>query len=498
MADYAKTGFSRVFLIDGRARPNHAPEYQSCLRAGGVSKSYGDISSIECPSSTEYDGFVEVDSIKGTEERATVSLTGRYAASVASDLLRIAETGCGVDVQVHFGKCTDPTKFNTFTKAIVLENAYISSWSTGELGALGSDERASVDESADISAKTVYEILQLSVVEVASSIVTNEVVDVVICDSVACGECEDVSTGCQHIYAITLAEGGSPGTPPDIVFTVDGSNWYADDIDSLTSGQNPDAIGCVGDYVVVVSNAGGNLNYALKSEVDDVDFDETWTSITTGLVGAPNDCFRASGGRYLYVVGDSGYVYRTDDPTTGVTVLNAGVATAQNLNAVMAFSDEFVVAVGDNGAIVYTEDGTAWGAITGPVGAGTNLNCVWVVDELTWFVGTSAGTLYYTSDKGANWTLKGFPGSGAGVVYDIAFASEAVGYLAHATATPAGRILRTYDGGYSWNVLPEGTGTLPANDRIDAVAACLYDVNFVVGVGLADNAADGIILVGQD
>jgi photosystem II stability/assembly factor-like uncharacterized protein len=463
-----------------------------------VSKGYGDITSIECPSSTEYDGFTEVDSIKGAEERATTTLTGRYAASVASELLRMAENGCGVDVQIHFGKCTDPTKFNTFTKAVVLENAYISSWSTGDLGALGSDERAAVDESADISAKTVYEILPLSFLEVAGSIVTNEVVDVVICDAVACGECDEVSSGCQHIYAISLAEGGSPGTPPDIIFTVDGSNWYADDIDSLSSAQNPDAIGCVGDYVVVVSEAAGNLNYALKSEVDDVDFNETWTGITTGVVQAPRDCFRAVGGRYLYIVGAGGYVYRTDDLTAGVTVLDAGVATAQQLNAVMMISDEFGVAVGNTGTVIYTEDGEAWGqAATSPAPA-VNLNAVWCIDELTWFVGSAAGVLYYTTDKGANWTAKGFPGSGAGVIHDIAFASEAIGYLAHATATPVGRILRTYDGGYSWNVLPEGTGTMPDNDRINAVSACIYDVNFVVGVGLNANGADGIIVVGQD
>jgi len=41
MADYAKTGFSRVFLIDGGARPDHAPIYQSCLRAGGFPKDTG-------------------------------------------------------------------------------------------------------------------------------------------------------------------------------------------------------------------------------------------------------------------------------------------------------------------------------------------------------------------------------------------------------------------------------------------------------------------------
>ena len=152
MTTYAKTGFSRVFLIDGKARPDHAPEYQSCLRAGGISKSYGDIDSIECPSATEYDKFSEVDTIRGSSERATLSLSGRYAADLASDLLRIAEQGCGVDVQVHFGSCTDPSLFNTFSKAVVLEDAYISDWSTGDLGALSSDDRAAVDETADISA----------------------------------------------------------------------------------------------------------------------------------------------------------------------------------------------------------------------------------------------------------------------------------------------------------------------------------------------------------
>jgi photosystem II stability/assembly factor-like uncharacterized protein len=499
MTDYAKTGFSRVFLIDGGARPDHAPEYQGCMKAGGVSKSWGDLTSIECPSEIQYDSYVEVDTIKGAEERATMDLMGRYLADVASELLRIGNIGCGVDAQVHIGKCTDPTAFNTFTKAVVMEGAFISDWSTDDLGAIESGERNPVTESATISSKDVYEVLQLTLTEVAASIVTNEVLDVTICDQVACGECEQDSSGCQHIYAITKAAGGSPGTPPDIVFTVDGSNWYADDIDSLASDEDPSAIDCVGDYVVVVSNASGSAHYALKSEVDDVDYDETWVEIATGFVGAPNDCDRATGGRYLYVVGDSGYVYRTDDITSGVTALDAGVATAENLNRVHAFSDEFVVAVGDDGAIVYTEDGESWGlASTSPVGAGTNLTAVWVVSDTVWLVGTSTGYLYYTVDKASNWTAKGFPGSGAGTVYDINFSNTSVGYLAHATATPAGRIMRTYDGGYSWNILPEGSGTITPNDRINRVHGCIYDENFVVGVGLDDDASDGVIIVGRD
>lgn len=498
MADYAKTGFSRVFLIDGGARPDHAPIYQSCLRAGGISKGFGDITTIYCPSPVAYDQFVEVDSYRGAAERATTSLMGRYLADTASALLRIAEQGCGADVHIHIGKCTDPTKFNTYTKAVVLEGAYISSWSTDELGALSPDERNMVGETAELSATTVYEVLPLSFGEVASSVVTNEVLDVVICDSVACGECEEISTGCQKIYAITKAEGGSGGTAPDVVFTINGSTWFATDIDELSSAQDPSGIACLGDYVCVVSNAAGSLCYTAKADLDGTGVPADWSEITTGFVGAPNDCFRAVGGIYMYVCGDTGYIYRTSDPTAGVTVLDAGAATTENLNAIMMFSDAFGVTVGANGAVAYTADGVSWTGITGPVGAGTNLTSVWCISETVWFVGTSAGTLYYTVDKGASWTIKGFPGSGTGVVHDIAFASTAVGYLSHATVAPLGRILRTSDGGYSWNVLPEGTGSMADNDRFNALAACPADVNFVVGVGLGANGADGIIVAGAD
>ena len=39
---------------------------------------------------------------------------------------------------------------------------------------------------------------------------------------------------------------------------------------------------------------------------------------------------------------------------------------------------------------------------------------------------------------------------------------------------------------------------MPANDRINALAACTADVNMVVGVGLGANGVDGIIVVGAD
>ena len=122
MADFVptKAGMSRVFLIEGRARPDHVPSYQSCMRAGAPDQSFGDVEKIECPSPDAYNQFEEIGAIQGAIERGTMDLVGRYASDLESDLLRLARQRCAADIQVHLGACTDPRIFNSFTKALIL------------------------------------------------------------------------------------------------------------------------------------------------------------------------------------------------------------------------------------------------------------------------------------------------------------------------------------------------------------------------------------------
>jgi photosystem II stability/assembly factor-like uncharacterized protein len=492
----AKNAYSRVFLIKRRARGDHAPSFQSCLIAGSVEQAFGDIERIECPDPDEYGGFIEVGTIRGAEERPTTSLTGRYASDIASELLQLAKIKCASDVQIHFGSCEDPSDFNNFSKAIVLEEAFLTNVSTEELGAIESGGQAAINESADLAAKSWYEVLPLTFSERAGSVVTVEVVDITFADKIGCGECEDEGDGCEKIYGITVTAGGSPGTPADCVYSLDGgTTWYAEDIDGLAANDGS-AIAVIGTYVVGFSNASESLLYLLKSELNGTGPEGTWTEVATGFVASsgPNDAW--SVGTKAFIVGDGGYIYATEDPTAGVTVLDAGVATAQDLSAVHALSKEMAVAVGAAGAVVYTLDGTTWTAVTAP--AAEVLQAVWMKSKKEWWVGSASGNLWYTTDSGATWTAKSFSGSGAGSVHDIAFATDSVAYLSHSTATPAGRILRSYDGGYTWNVLPEGSGTLPANDQVTALAACENDPNIIVGAGLGDDGTDGYIVLGQD
>jgi len=492
-----KTSQSRVFLISGRARPDHVPTYESCTRMMGIARGFGDIEKIECPDPYAYGKFVDVGFTRGATERVTTSLEARYMLDTISTLLKSSNTGCAMDVQLHMGQCQDPSQFNQFEKALILESAYITNYSTEDLGALASGDDAVINETVDISAENFYEVMPIGYGEKAGALATNEVLDVIICDTQSCGDCVGESDGCQKIFAITKAAGGSASTPSDIIYSIDGgTTWYAHDIDSLGVAEDPSAIACVGDYLVVVSNASNSLHYALKSEFDGTT-DPTWTEVTTGFVTGyePNDIW--SDGRVAFIAADGGYVYYTDDPLSGVTVLEAGTLTTSTLTRIHGLNDEFVVAVGENGVVMYTDNGTTFSlATTFPVGFGVHLRALWVKAEAEWFVGSSAGNLYYTNNTGLTWTVKAFTGSGAGVVWDIVMPTASIAFLSHATALPRGRILRSFDGGQSWELTPEKAGTIPAGDRFNRLGYCTYDPNVVVGVGLADGGADGFIVLG--
>lgn len=491
-----KTANTRVFLIEGRARPDHSPAYKSCLRMMAVTQGFGDIEKIECPDPNKYGAFIEKGEIKGASERPTTSLEGRFPPDILSDLLKIARKGCSFDVQLHIGSCTDPSLFDTYDKAIILENGSISNYATDELGALASGDNAVINETSDVSAKDVYEVVPLNVSNKTPVLVVNEVVDVVLCDAISCGDCEVESDGCNKVYAVTTGTSGSPATIPDFIYSLDGgATWFVHDIEGLTTPAT--AVECLGDYVFVTSNGGNNISYALKDEMDGVT-DPTWTQIATGFVagGEPNDAW--STGSYAFIVGDNGYIYGTDDVTAGVSVLDAGVATVEDLFCVHGLSAEFAIAGGENGEIVYTNDGVIWAeSPSSPVGIGITINTVWAKSTTEWWVGTSNGHLYYTLNAGTTWTEKTFSGSGTGSVESIVFSTNSVGFLSHTTAATKGRILRSINGGATWKLVPEKTGTMPANDKINALAYCTSDANFVVGAGLADDGADGFIVVGS-
>jgi photosystem II stability/assembly factor-like uncharacterized protein len=475
MIDFIPTtrGLSRVFIQEGRARADHEAVYQGCMMAGGIEQSLGDVTQIKCPSPKQRGRYDVVGYEQGELGQPTTSLTELYPVDLVSTLERLKRLRCPYDVHIVLGTCEDPENANDFTKRIIFERGVSTSYSTDEIGSLTDGDDTRVHDSTDLSGEEFYSVVPLVLASRGGDVVTNPLNDVVYCGGPSCGDCEDEGDGCTDVYAVGASAPGSPGTAPDVIYSADGGvTLAADEITTLNNGDEAEAIACVNIYVVVSSNGDGAIHYKTKTVLD-AGTAAGWTRNATNIAvgGEPNDMW--SLGYFAFVVGDGGYVYSLTNPVAGVTVLDAGGATTENLNAVHALNRNFAVAVGANGAVIYTENQVTWTQVT-------------------------VGAVYYTLDGGTTWTLfTNFPVTLANVE-DIAFGTDAVGYIAGNIAGPTGVVLRTYDGGNTWVSLPEDEGTLTAADEYRAIAACEFDPNAAVFVGLADDASDGVYVTGDD
>lgn len=491
--DITKASDSRVWIIEDRANPGNVPEYQGLMRLGDPSQALGDVTDIEAPSTERAGEFEDIDEIQGSEDRVEFSIMGRYPRATTSTMKRLSEKRCGLDIQAHLGRCYDPLDFNGgWEKIIFFEATRLTNYGIENAGALESSEENPTNESADTSARIWYERVRLNFAEKAATDVMREIVSIDVCDAVNCGECGDSSQGCDQVFAVMAPSGASPGTAPTLVYTDDGFQTSGTTlIDSLLGNEPASDSECVGPNFVVISNTDNSLNYA---DIEDILLGtETWTQTSTGFVvgGEPNAIVSPLA-RFTWVVGNGGYVYFTADPTTGVTVQDAAQATSENLNDVDAIDSNNAVAVGDNNAVIYTQNGSSWSSVTGP-SAGVNLTTVGMKDKNTWIVGNASGDVYYTKNAGLTWTQVTLPVTATNV-RDIQFSTNSVGTMSVDIAGPAGRLLGTIDGGDSWYVLPEGAGSIPANDQINQVAPCAENANIIYAGGLGDDASDGIIL----
>lgn len=501
MVDLVQTQFSRMFVLENRAGPTTAPAYQGLWKAGAFTWTQGDVTLVRIGDPDQYGSFLTIDKISGDKGAPSLTITSRYDFQI-SDLLRIVRRGCDSDYQIHFGKCKNPRDFDRgWEKILVIESARPTNYSTGDLGAADPSERAIVTEEVPIAGEDAYELKPIIFSQKAAAQIARQLVGVVVCDTATCGICGLPSDGCEIIFGVTRSSAASsPGLVAEIIASIDGGNtWYDVDITSLGITENPIGMRCVAENLVVISLESESLHYASISELVNEDVTPTWTEITEGFVAAKGPrAISTASPTFTWIVGSGGYIYFTQDPTSGVEVQDAGSVTVQNYQDVHALDNERVLVVGAANTVAYTLDGGAiWLGVIGPA-PGVILNAAWMVDDRTWWVGTDGGRLYYTTDYGAHWHEKGFPGSGGGVIRDIVFYNKTVGYMAHSVTSPAlaGRILRTINGGFTWYIAPEDTGQrIPANDFIAKLAVCA-DPNKVFGVGVADDNVGGIMVVG--
>ena len=369
-----------------------------------------------------------------------------------------------------FGEVTDPTEAG-------------GSWDSGD----------KLQDDLPTTFQTIYSIGPLTFSEKATTEVYSEVIDLTY---------GNFGNGFTAVYAVANNVVASPGQAPSVFYRTKETQatWTEAQIDGSAATDVPQAIATVGKFLVVVFDDGSQGGY-FYAEIDaDTGAPGSFSKVQTGFVAskAPKDIY-ASSARTSYLVGEGGYIYQVSSLGSGVTVLDAGAATTNDLNRIDGTVRGTLVAVGESDTIVYSTDrGNSWAAATA-TGGGNGLDAVGVVDEKIWWVGDDGGDVYYTTDKGNTWTEKVINSSFT-AVQDIVFVTHEVAFVTAITSGPVATIYGTWNGGEDWTNDTPRFPSIPTADRFNRVAVPKINeanikANWLALGGLAGNGSDGIILL---
>lgn len=441
-------GESRVWI---QPRGCNTPMlYAGCYGMGDATMPEGAITNILCPSPSEPNVWDTVGKVKAIPANKTASLEAPF--DLVNYLMHI---NCEFNVQLRIGACARPDDPAGWETIIAFEGAEITSRGLRNLNGRAATTNE-ILSTADIEFSKVYDVHQHSFTAVTVSATSGALVeDISFCDSPVCaGSCGVGSVGCQTGYAVINA------APGEIWKTEDGGGSW-DQLGPPFAGAygNIIAVDCSNDVVIVI-------NGSTPSEIGrSSDGGATWTAIDVGSNKTLYDLFMLDSAN-VWLAGEGGYIFYSNDGGLTWEVQNAGVATAEDLYDIYFFDTEVGIAVGANGAIVATTDGgTTWTAQTS--GTAEDLNAVFATTGLIFWVGGTNGTLLYTMNGGTDWNVKVWPGSATDSINAIKFCGCMFGFFGATTAAPVGRIFSTYDGGYTFR-----EEVLSANLGINAIECC--------------------------
>lgn len=194
----------------------------------------------------------------------------------------------------------------------------------------------------------------------------------------------------------------------------------------------------------------------------------SWSNVTTPFTAADDidyqDLFFISADTG-WVVGDSGVIIYTDNAGDSWTTQTAGLVN-QQLAGVTAVGSRHAWAVGNGNSILATTDGgTLWLKQSAPAGAATiDWGDVAFIDTLNGFVVGELGQLLSTVDGGATWQpaeVFNLSDSTNLTLDRITFVTSTLGFIVggenYLGQPVSSVVLRTTDGGQTWEFLQTGT-----------------------------------------
>lgn len=492
----------------GPDRPlTYAGKSTQYLMIDGVNSAIrGSVTPINVPDPNRRRAFRTVGRSEEAPEFSTFDLTALQKHG--SLPFSLSDLTCEQNFYLSVGACKNPSDFLRGWSDMVYVFSGALPGESVDMGALtGWDSDDQIEHQIPFTADAIYGIGKMSFGEKAGPQIDREVVDLVYGSNLDCGDCGPQDDGTKRLYMLTKASGaGSPGLPSEIVYTTDG--WLTFGEATITGiGANVDAtaIDIVGDKLIVLVNAEDAYYWSTINAVTGVP--GAFSKVTSGFVaaGSPNDLYVLDTNN-VFIVGDAGYIYKLSQVGDAVSVLSAGTVTTQVLNRISGDGEDTIVIVGFAATVITSLNrGATFATTTASPATGTNsLQALAVVDALRYWVGSSQGYLYRTTDGGETWVQERFSGDQAGVIYDLIAVNRETLYFSHSTATPTARIFSTWNGGESWtnesprilNMPTFNRATRLAVPNIDSTNGMTIASNTLAIGGLSGGGTDGIALLG--
>ena len=290
--------------------------------------------------------------------------------------------------------------------------------------------------------------------------------------------CEELWVGCDAVGAGTA----------NVLRSQDGGvTWAATAADPFAADENIVSIRAFqlnGTTVRVLCVRDGDAAAALEIAYTD-DYGATWTNVTVGATnneaGVADQSLFVLDASHIWLCTDDGRVFFSGDAgVTWTDQASALVASGANALNAIAFIDTNVgYAVGDGDTVIYTVDGGQnWVAGTA-TGGGQNLDALAVFSQYRILTGDDTGDLYMTYDQTTNWTaITDWTGAGTGAIENLKNFDDEIVYMIHTDASTDGRVLRSLNGGYSFDRIG---GYVADTAGLNAVHVCTPNHVFAVG-----------------
>lgn len=481
---YLQRSNGRIFVNEKRGNPATPYKYHINMSMAGADKSFGDSTPIYAPKGNKLDEFEEVASIRGAPSRWSSSLKGRMPVAFKSILRKLAENKCAFDAQIHYGLCANPSSFHNYDSVLILENALISNYSTGELTALTPDERGLIEETISITAENIYPVFQTDLYETGENVTA--LGSIVAMTNGYYSNCDNCYTPCASYFGLRLPlEGSLAGNDITIIYSLDeGETWEETELPASASvlDNNIETYQIVSDgtFLYITFNEGGAedghlyivpISEVIAGEIDSYIYQDLANTMTI------YDTFLTE--TALWIVGTDGIVYKYDLALGTYSLQTNTTLFTNTWYDVHGLDDNNLLVGGATGRILSKVNGSSFKLNTliyNSVAVTANIYNVIMKSKEEWLAATSDGELYATVNAGKTWKL----------IYDfnaciseIAFSSNNVGYLV--LKQPA-KVYRTIDGGFSWQELTDSYDTVPENAGFMGVITCEPNSFFAYGI----------------